>query len=437
MRKRLTNILTTLTLVLTLSALTAACSAGSDTGGGGTPQAPEVTTTLIIRADKVGSLSRTGRAEDTMERLNQLRIIIVSADGTIEVNRTVDLTPIDDMKDFYAIYRLKPAQTKRIYAIGNPASCGFSFDTYAEGSKASFEDDIKNYVFTFDAKKPITMIDNREVPAEKLIAGKRTNVEMQLVRVGTKFMVNIVNNRDEDVNLTGFKINGLGAKQYLMPHFTGEKGETTNGLHVISENGVSGFNFTTNPTNGLASSTNTDMHWTDWMALAVEESQKAPGDKTLADRRGWIMKYSVPADAGTVTGDYQVSETYAATEVAIPKGKNIALNAQYFAETRNGVIANSTFGNGDAAGFEQSYTFNVSFTSGETVGGEKKFENLKFPNLRALFRNTNVLVNIYLWQEKVTCTVNLVPYANIELRPGFGWDELPDSDENPDPDLQK
>lgn len=350
-------------------------------------------------------LSRATGNPDEIEGMKQLRVIILHPNGTVEVNRQIDFSN-NPPESYIGIYRVKPAENKKIYAIANPGSTGFDFDAYTEGSE--MESALESHVFTFDSSIPVSMSDSREIAAKDLKAGERTEVELNLARIATKFTVVITNNRLEKVTLKNFSISSLAEKQYLMPHFTG-----TDNQHIVSNDGLKGFDWD----GGL-----TGMHWSDWLRLAVEESQAAPTDQTLADRRGWIMKYNVPDDAGHQARPFSLPTS---CEMPVEGGK-LTLPIHYFAESRSGLRPSSSFGGGAAAGFEQNYTFNVGFNSDES--GEKQFENQVLPNVRALFRNTHVVLNITLHQQKVTCVVSVLPYCIIDLRPGFGWDQLPEKD---------
>ena len=67
----------------------------------------------------------------------------------------------------------------------------------------------------------------------------------------------------------------------------------------------------------------------------------------------------------------------------------------------------------DAADGEQEYTMTININ-----GGTEPFV-FKLPNLKALFRNTNVVVDITLYNNN-EIAVDVIPYSEIILEPVFG-----------------
>lgn len=431
---RLMKILDTLLVAVIFVFVLAACSGDMPEAAGDDQYAY-----IVVHAKKVDGSTRT---EDNsgIESVSELQIIIANkSTNKIEVNETVDITRIGSLENYVGVYRLpadvanSAGEPRTIYAVGNPRSCGFDFSKAeyavgADGSADAIASAIGSHAFDFDDSKPIVLTDWRSIDGALLRLGKRVDVTLNLVRVATKFSVNIVNERYEPVTLKSFKVNSLGDWQYLLPHFTGEDGQ-----HVVRNAGACGFDFT-EPFNGdteFSSKGSRNMHWSEWMDLAVRESHKYSdegkytGDQTLADFRGWIMKYAVPDTDGSNKAVSTSSRSFALpADCVIPSveetGKNtLALPTQYFAETVSGILPSSAFGNGAASGFEQSYTFDVSFESGMTPG-VKTFTGCKFPNLRSLFRNTHVLLQINIGHDRISWMVRVVPYVGIELKPIFG-----------------
>ncbi len=407
-------------MVLLTAMVMAACSSAIEEPQSTDAPVDEHSATLILKVDRVDAPSRAAD-NDNIESASTLRIIIVGS-NTVELNRLVDLdsyTP-KGSEVYIGVYKLKPNENKTIYAIANPENCGFDFDSYPEGSTANISDALNSHAFTFNPNAPIPMSDSREIKASDITNGSRCETTLNLVRVATKFSVNITNKRSENVTLNSFSVSGLASVEYLMPHFSG-----TNGQYIVNTNGLMGFDF---PNAG------TDMHWSDWLKLASDESQANPTDNQLADTRGWIIKYAVPTNAGIASRRFSLNDADA-TGITIAKDKTVALPTHYFAESKSGIISSSSFGNGAASGWEQHYTFDIQFSSADTPGGTILFSNQPFNNLRALFRNTHVVLNITINQHKLDIAVRVVPYASVELRPEFGWPTLPDYDEKPDPDI--
>lgn len=398
-----------ITASLLLAFLAAACA--PDRGGADEPR-PETSDAQAVLSLRVGIADAASRAPEasSVEAMRQLRIVILRPGGEVEVNYLADFGSTSP-REYFGIFRLRPGEDKKIYAIANPASTGFPFDSYPEGSK-DIGTALEDYEYEFAPSLPIPMTDSRDIPAASLLPGERTDVQLNIVRVATKFSVTIENLRDEDVTLRSFSVSTLADRGYLMPHFTG-----TPGLHIISNKGLTGFDF------GSASG----LHWSDWLRLAVDESQEAPSDILLADDRGWIMKYDVPDDADHATRNFDFSEA-----PLIRQGASITLPGRYFAESRSGLIPSSDFGHGAAAGLEQSYTYTVAFSSPD--GSTKEFRDMPFPNLRALFRNTHVSIKLELSQHAVIpVEVDVTPYFAVSLNPGFGLEPIIDGEEGAAP----
>lgn len=399
MNIRLTDIWLRLALALLIGAGLAGCADEGDIPGGGATGLPAdmEMASFTVRVAPVDApddryVSRAG--DDVvapLETMNSLRIVILS-EGRVEVNSLVPL--LENAHEYLGIYKVRPSVDKTVYAIANPESTGFDFDSYPVGS-AGIDAALEAHYYTFDPSRPIAMTDCRTVAGSLIRPGTVTDLEMQVVRVAAKFSVDITNNRKEDLTVTAFSLGDVGMTHYLMPHFTG-----TDGRHVINSQGLSPFDF--DDRKGL--------HWSDWLALAVEESQAAPEDQTVADRRGWVMKYAVPA--GTVNAAQSVIDT----PVSLPRSTRVALPVHYCGETVSLLGVPTGFGAGAATGFEQGYTFSVTFR--DSRGENISFTDRRIPNLRSLFRNTHAVVHITLNQHSLE--VDVIPYAEVTLKPDFG-----------------
>ena len=224
--------------------------------------------------------------------------------------------------------------------------------------------------------------------------------QLYVVRVATKFDVRIINSRSDDVNIDLFSISSLADESYLLPVFsTPDAGiYTTDGVkHPFIFNSDFSFNPGDQP-----------LHWADWLKLASEESNANADDETLADKRGWIMEYNIPATAtqSVCSWDVTAIETIKSNTV-------IALPTHYYPEGKR-IKDSSTF----APGLEQEYEFKIQFSNPDTEGEwtiSPEFTTV-FPNLRALFRNTHVMLDITLTDAGVKWRIFVRPW-NLRVQP--------------------
>ena len=67
-------------------------------------------------------------------------------------------------------------------------------------------------------------------------------------------------------------------------------------------------------------------------------------------------------------------------------------------------------------------TLHLTEKTPEGEAGTSEEKNVSFtrsfPNLRALFRNTHILVDVTFWEEGVK--VDVIPYSEVILKPDFG-----------------
>lgn len=148
------------------------------------------------------------------------------------------------------------------------------------------------------------------------------------------------------------------------------------------------------------------LYWINWLKKVADESQQSPDDVELADKRGWIQAYDIPSETShqevTVNGPLEVPSM-----TGDQPGKAV-FPVFYLPESKKLKAGLATYG-------EQEYTLKLDMSEN---GKELSFTKT-FPNLKALFRNTHVLVDI-TFTEKDEVKVQVVPYAEVILEPEFG-----------------
>lgn len=319
------------------------------------------------------------------EKMKSVRIIILHADGTVEHNRHYVSDVADERR--YILLKVAPHEHKKIFLFANEESVsavegagmentsltGF-FENYPEGS-SGFEKAVNDIYFTPDYSngKPIPMSSVYEMDFTE---GNVVKV-FHVVRIATKFIVNFMNWRGEEVEIDSFTIARYADKNFLMAHV---------GDYPQSD---------VYPT------------WIDWLK-AVSDASSGNDDSATTDAAGWLNDYELPAHEELVYKYGKVVVGKPAVDMANPdnskpgKAKNIPVF--YLPESMN-FKAGATDG-------EQEYTMTVS------VNGKAEPFVFKLPNLKALFRNTNVVVNITLYNSNEI--VDVIPYSEITLEPVFG-----------------
>ena len=235
-------------------------------------------------------------------------------------------------------------------------------------------------VFTPDYTLDIPMTSSYDVD----LKGGNNEETFYVVRAATKFDVSITNSRSDDVTLESFSVSSVADKSYLYPKFS-------EGAGIITQNGKKGFVF----------DSETELHWVDWLYMACEESQDKP-NAPLADERGWIMEYSVPASATHAPENWNDAAT------GIAPSATIKLPTHYCPESCRITEGIEPF-HADATGLEQQYRIMITLTS----GGEQKQFDAVLPNLRALFRNTHVNITLTLNEKGIVWRIFVNPWNTI------------------------
>lgn len=371
--------------------LLTACSSGTN-GYMDEVQPDAPTATLILHTallDKTRAADIS--ADSPVEYMYTLRIIVLHADGSVEHNVHVDFGN-SPQTECFRILKVTRNETKKIYLIANEESVSSELhgklETLTAGDN-TFRSIVDELYFTPDYKLPIPMSSVYDVPvnAESLVER-----QFYLVRAATKFTFRLTNERENAVSVDAIGISGIVGKTYLIPHKKEKE--------MLFE-GESFF-------------------WIDWLKKVADESQNHPEDVTLADRRGWIQDYDIPS--GQLHEEVVVRSptlvpglTYHVNEAPTPGEKIFPVF--YLPESKNLKDGAQEYG-------EQAYMMTLHLTEktpeGEAGTSEEKEVSFtrSFPNLRALFRNTHILVDVTFWEEGVK--VDVIPYSEVILKPDFG-----------------
>ena len=370
-----------MTILVSWALLSASCR-GGEVSYTDEVQPDDDTAILVLRTGLLDQTRASDRVNDavdnSVEYMYTLRIVILHENGTVEHNMYIDFGEIPQT-ECYRIFKVTRNETKKIYLIANEENASTDLheqlETLTTGN-TTFASIVDNFVFIPDYKNPIPMSSVYDVPvkAENLVER-----EFYLVRAATKFAFRFTNKRKSKVSIDAIHISDIAGATYLIPH----KREPL-----------------------FMSFDDESLYWINWLKKVADESQQSPDDVELADKRGWIQAYDIPSETShqevTVNGPLEVPSM-----TGDQPGKAV-FPVFYLPESKKLKAGSATYS-------EQEYT--LKFDMSEN-GKELSFTKT-FPNLKALFRNTHVLVDI-TFTEKDEVKVQVVPYAEVILEPEFG-----------------
>ena len=336
--------------------------------------------------------SRAGVAElPDNEKMKSVRVVVLHADGTVEHNRDFSLEDAQAQKTI--LLKVTPDEKKRIFLFANEESVSAVegvtgenqtltdfFESYTDGD-SGFEDAVNGLYFApdYSGGKPIPMSSMYEIdfPAKGNFDGT-----FYVVRVATKFMVNFINWRGEDVIVDNFTIASHADKNFLMAH--------------VGNSEQNRLLFNGKP-------------WINWLK-EVSDASSENDDYATTEAAGWLKDYGLPTQAKAETythGTVIVGKQTIDTENPANSKPGVAENVPvfYLPESKN-PKAGATDG-------EQEYTMTIY------INGRSEPFVCKLPNLKALFRNTHVVVNITMYHN-LELSVDVIPFTPIDLKPDYG-----------------
>lgn len=358
--------------------LLAACSSGTN-GYMDEVWPDDHTATLILRTallDKTRAIDTP--ADNPVEYMYTLRIVILHADGSVEHNVYVDFgnTP---QTECFRVLKVTRNETKKIYLIANEKSVSSELHGKLEALAAgdnTFRSIVDELHFVPDYKIPIPMSSVYDVPVNEESLVER---QFYLVRAATKFTFRFTSKRKSEVSVDAIRISRVAALTYLMPH----------------------------KQNMFLSFDDVSLYWIDWLKKVADESQQSPDDVTLADRRGWIQDYAIPL--GQIQQEVTVHGPLIVPYMTGDQPGTSVFPVFYLPESKNLKTGENVYG-------VQEYTLMLDMSEN---GKKLPLYTQLFPNLKALFRNTHVLVDV-MFTEKDDIKVQVVPYGEVTLKPEFG-----------------
>lgn len=346
---------------------------------------------LYLNIEPVG-LTRAGTATlPDNEKMHSVRVIVLHENGTVEHNKFYSLDGAQVQRAI--LLKVTPDEKKKIYLFANEESVSAVegvadvnstlsafFHTYVEGM-SGFEDAVNGLYFApdYSAGKPIPMSSMYEIDFPE--KGNFDGV-FYVVRVATKFTVNFKNWRGEEVTVENFSIESHADKNFLMAH-------------------VNSYPDTQNPETNQKYPT-----WIDWLK-AVSDASNVDSD-AATNRFGWLTDYELPEQSTAKVYTHEGLKIGKPTvDIENPDnsepGVASVVPVFYLPESKN-LKAGAT---------EQEYTLSINI-----VGRAETFV-CKLDKLKALFRNTHLVVNITMYNSN-EIVVDVIPYSEVILEPDFG-----------------
>lgn len=352
--------------------------------------------TLYLNIEPVG-LTRAGTATlPDNEKMHSVRVVVLDKNMTIEHNKYYGLEDAQDRK--FITLKVKPNEKKMIYLFANEESVSSVggviipgggtalaafFNSYKVGD-SNFNVEVDKLYFTPDYTNgnPIPMSSMYEIDIPEKGVIEET---FYVVRVATKFTVNFKNWRGEEVTVENFTIASHADKNFLMAHVNS---------YPDTQNHETNQKYPT---------------WIDWLK-AVSDASNVDSD-AATEEFGWLTDYELPEQStATIYTHGKVTVGKPTVDIDNPDnsepGVASVVPVFYLPESKNLKAGEPTVG-------EQEYTLSINI-----VGRAETFV-CKLDKLKALFRNTHLVVNITMYNSN-EIVVDVIPYSEVILEPEFG-----------------
>lgn len=343
------------------------CACISDIGDNGNDRDNDGTLLVnldisVALSDVSDALTRApgdaGAANDN-EKMHTLRVVIVRPDLTVEANRLIDLRAAAALQYKAESFRVAPNERKRIY-----------------------------------------LFVNENTTATDRLTGKRKLVDFDFdgIKVGSPFPADVINGLKISLNDNTEQIDGPLPMSEQHECFVNKKPVQECSLFVTR----AAVKFTFHIKNESGNSVTLNNLTISRMA-----------------REEWYMPRAKYGDPDETTGQRVI------TEYEVPPGVGY-----YEYGKDNPVPDGVTVASGGEAVLDPIYLLEGKYTDepdseGRNYSLEISLNNTTrrhyFPELETLPRNTHVVVNITCDADsEVTCGIDVIPYSDVPLDPGFG-----------------
>lgn len=207
---------------------------------------------------------------------------------------------------------------------------------------------------------------------------------MFLVPVATKFTFHFTNYRSNPVEINEITVDKIHSDNFLL-------------AHVGSTEEHKDFDGTT-------------LWWVDWLAKVSEASHEDSDNTSFNKHYGWIADYALPAHAQSNPHSFVQREgtsgaapyTVACKDETSAEPGKCSLGPFYLPESRNEVTYDTTVKDENGQDITQKVTEQIWYLTlrlhdtTSLPGANPLFDMVPISNLKALFRNTSVIIDITL-----------------------------------------
>ena len=375
--------------------------------------------------------NQTEEVKNPTEKVKSLRVVIIgkgetSATDTIECNRLIDVPEMVAANYSYTYMWNSKAGNKDIFVIANEGSVDSELTTllggYAENEPAGkFVEAVNAYSFsptyTADEKNNIYLPYSFSLQNLAPKAGTVNTINAWLVPVATKFIFHFINERPDAINVNGISMKYANSKNYLFAHLGSDELEKELNGEPLS--------------------------WVDWLAEISKNSWAHPdysGNVGFNDEVGWIIDYKLPnpedyhdytfaqKDVPNELINVPAAETKIVDGVETIIGSRKSTKIFYIPESENferlgadGTGQSSRDGDGQNGQEEPEHRFYLTMAFEDTAtppSTPPEFIDVAIPNLKALFRNTYVIVTIKMREGDIDVYAEIAPWNE---KTANGW----------------
>lgn len=217
-------------------------------------------------------------------------------------------------------------------------------------------------------------------------------LNMYLVPVATKFTFNFTNKRVHDVSINEISVTPIDTDNFLIAHV----GQSDIRKDFDEETGL---------------------YWIDWLAKVSEKSHQEEDyndNMSFNQEYGWIADYDIPSSTEPnpqtlIKQEQNISVPGMGEEGTIPE--KLQLGPYYLPESKSKDTNNVN----DVTEYNYYLTLDLE---DKMVENQPEFKNVKIDNLKSLFRNTSVIINIIMSEGDVEVYAEIFPWTR---RLANGW----------------